>query len=192
MVLYRNNGDGYGPAVGLFAPLAAAFWSRRAARHRRRGDLDAARRCAERSRDARPSHPTGWFALGMVALSEGRTEAAGEAFAKASELAPDNAAGWLFRGVAALDAGDRADARAAFNRCREVGGPNAVREAYEALLDVCADPAGATAWPAALGPGLPGAAHLRARVLMAAEARLKAVERPEQWAEGYLDAVFAE
>ncbi|MHC5020122.1 MAG: tetratricopeptide repeat protein [Planctomycetota bacterium] len=178
--------------MGLFAPLAAAFWSRRAARHRRRGDLDAARRCAERSRDARPSHPTGWFALGMVALSEGRTEAAGEAFAKASELAPDNAAGWLFRGVAALDAGDRADARAAFNRCREVGGPNAVREAYEALLDVCADPAGATAWPAALGPGLPGAAHLRARVLMAAEARLKAVERPEQWAEGYLDAVFAE
>lgn len=127
-----------------------------------------------------------------MALSAGRTEEAAGSFARASELAPSNPAPWLFRAVAALDAGDRADARAALNTGAALGGANAVREAYAALLDVCADAHGTGPWPTALGPGLPGAPHLRARVLVVAEARLRARESPGAWAEGYLDAVFVQ
>ncbi|MCI0341008.1 MAG: hypothetical protein L0216_07615, partial [Planctomycetales bacterium] len=79
---------------------------------------------------------------------------------------------------------DQQGAAEAFARAARPGRANAVREAYAALA------AWDRGFPAALSGPLPAATHLRARVLLESERRLREREAPAAWATGYLEALL--
>ncbi len=163
--------------MGPLSRIRSGWSRRRASALRRAGRAEAIPALSDHD-------PATALTAALAALDAGRAEEAETRFAALSGRDPANPAPALFLGVALWDRGDRGGAAEAFARAARAGRANAVREAYAALASWD------RGFPAELSGPLPAAPHLRARVLLEAERRLRDRESPAAWAEGYVQALL--